>query len=367
MPIEMSDKIILITEKTRITSPIKIALNKFNLEIAADYPALTSTSVMRTGIAKSGKTAFIRTELLRFIKKNGFPRAIIMDSQIDLGREAGPDPGMLKIFKTFLIAYVILSKGAEFSNLRGNFILLTKGNSFEKEYGIGNDSHSAIHLLSSQNPEINYFIDELKENRERFDALFSIEIIDTDLSSDLITEGVAKFLTSTASGAKRVSPEQGISAEAEESRNGNAADADSSSGAEDPARIVFRINGESVYDDGDVLTELTEEHLALNEKEFYVIGPWTSKTELEVSKKIAAVLQKGINENARFGYGDPIVFNFDDRCIIDKNTTLSIAQLFTKNLAVFKKITLNASSKNGELIQKSRGFPMIKDLFKIQE
>lgn len=367
MPIDMSDKVILITDKPRITSPIKIALNRSGLEITTDYPALSSISVMRTGIAKSGKTAFIRTELLRFIKKNGFPRAIIMDSQIDLGREAAPDPGMIKIFKTFLIAYVILSKGSEFENLRGNFILLTKGNAFEKEFGIGNNPHSAIDLLSTQNPEINYFIDEYRESRERFDSVFSIELIDTDLSSDLITEGIEKFLAKTAVNAKRAVPAQESAPVTVNPVNGKAEEKKSVNGTDKPARIVYRIDSGSVYDDGEVLAELTEEHSALREREFYILGPWTSSTELEVSKKIASVLQKGINENARFGYGDPIVFNFDDRCIIDKNTTLSMAQLFTKNLAVFKKIRLTASARNGEMIQKSRGFPMIREIFKIAE
>ena len=39
MPIAMSNKVILITEKPRITTPIKIALNSLGLEILADYPA----------------------------------------------------------------------------------------------------------------------------------------------------------------------------------------------------------------------------------------------------------------------------------------------------------------------------------------
>lgn len=201
MAINISDSVILITEKPRITSPIKIALNKFNLQIVADYPALTSTSVMSAGIAKSGKTAFIRTELLRFIRAKGIPRAIIMDSRIDLGKTVGADPGNLKIFKTFLIAYIILSKGEECKGIRGNIILLTKGNEFEKEYGIGSNPHNALDLLSSQNPEINYFIDEFKGNRDLFDSVFSIELIDADSSSDVITEGITNFLQKTAGGA----------------------------------------------------------------------------------------------------------------------------------------------------------------------
>ena len=196
----MSNKVILITEKARITTPIKIALDSYRLEILTDYPALTSISVMRTGIAKSGKTTFIRTELLRFIKEHGYPRAIIMDSQIDLGPGSIPDAEMLKIFKTFLIACIILRKGIEHKDLRGNFILLTKGNAFEKKFGIGNNPHNVMNLLSTQNPEINVFLDEFKDNREHFDAVFSITLLDTDLSSDIITDTVEKFLSNTGKG-----------------------------------------------------------------------------------------------------------------------------------------------------------------------
>lgn len=359
MPIEMSDRVILITEKSRITSPIKIALNSLALEIEAEYPALTSISVMRTGIARSGKTAFIRTELLRFIRDKGFPRAIILDSQIDLGRECPPDPDMLKIFKTFLIAYVILSKGAELKKLRGNFILLAKGNAFEKQFGIGADPLCVMNLLSTQNPEINIFIDELKNNPQLFNELFSITVLDTDLSSDVITETVKKSLTGTKQNTpaeKQTQPAAASPAEIKkkiEKTPENDAD----------ARIVFRIDSDSVYDNGRIITELTEEHRSLKEREFYIIGAWVSKNELDISKQIATVLQKGISEKARFGYSDAIKFNIDDRCMIDKNTTLSIAQLFTKNLSLFKKITISASVKNSELIQKSRGFPMIRDIF----
>jgi len=369
MTIGISNKVILITEKSRITSPMKIALNKHGLEFLADYPALTSIPVMKAGIMRSGKTAFIRTEFLRFIKNNGFPRAIIMDSQIDSGAGKEQDPGMLKIFKTFMIAYVILSKGSECTNLRGNFILLTTGNAFEKEFGFGTNPHAIMEKLSTQNPEINFFIDELKDNSEKFNELFKIILLDTELSSDIITDTIDEFFVKSALIKSDVNSKSEI--HSKNISNNTEIKPDMNEPGETnndkPARIVFRINEDSVYDDGEVITELSEEHKTLKEKEFYIIGTWSSKTELEVSKKIASVLQKGINENARFGYGDPIIFNIDDRCIIDKNTTLSMAQLFTKNLAVFKKISISASSKNGELIQKSRGFPMIKNIFKTTE
>jgi hypothetical protein len=63
-----------------------------------------------------------------------------------------------------------------------------------------------MNLLSSQNPEINVFIDELKEKRELFDAIFTIELVDTGLSSDIITESIVKFLQKTAKGATSSAP-----------------------------------------------------------------------------------------------------------------------------------------------------------------
>jgi len=207
MSIEMSKKIILITEKPRISPPIKIALNSLGYELASDYPALTSISVMRTGIAKSGKTAFIRTALLRFIKEYGFPKAIIMDCQIDLGPGSIQDPEMLKIFKTFMIAYIILRKGVELKHLKGNFILLTKGNSFEQNFGLGENPHNVMNLIYTQNPEINVFIDELKNRKERFDELFSIILLDSDLPSNVITDTVARFLVDTSQNAPVKNPE----------------------------------------------------------------------------------------------------------------------------------------------------------------
>ena len=189
MPIETSNKVILITEIPRINTTIKLALNQVGLEIVGDYPALGSLSVMRTGIAKSGKTAFIRTELLRFIRENGFPRAIIMDCKINPASVPDTAADMLKIFKTFLIAYIILRKGEMYSGLQGNFILLTRGNAFDKETGIGGNPHCVMDMLATQNPEINTLIDELKKNTDKFNAAFSINLLDTEQSSDVIMRG----------------------------------------------------------------------------------------------------------------------------------------------------------------------------------
>jgi len=200
MPITMSNKVILITEIPRINTTIKLALNQVGLEIVSDYPALSSLSVMRTGISKSGKTAFIRTELLRFIKERGFPRAIIMDGMINPGSVPDVTADMFKILKTFLIAYIILNKGEQFKGLRGNIILLTKGKDFARETGLGTNPQAVIDMLTTQNPEINALIDEIKQSPELFNSVFTIHLLDTEQSSDVLRDSIVKFITRTEKG-----------------------------------------------------------------------------------------------------------------------------------------------------------------------
>jgi len=194
MALKMSNRVILLTELPRIATPIKLGLNKIGAEIITDYPAITSISVMRSGIAKSGKTAFIRTEFMRFIRENGFPRAIIMDSRINPEPVPSKTADTLKIFKTFLIAYIILRKGEDYGGLHGNFILLTKGGTFNNETGIGSAPHTVMGMLSTQNPEINLFIEELKNDADKFKDLFSIQLLDTEQSTDIIRDGISDML-----------------------------------------------------------------------------------------------------------------------------------------------------------------------------
>ena len=347
---EYSKKIILVTENTRIATPIKHALKKHGIEIESEYLNLHSLIIMRKGIARAGRTTFIRNEFSRFVKERGFPAAFIMDAQVDLGFQPKDDPGMIKLLKTHLISYIIFSKGREYEKLKGSFILLTRGKSFGERYGIGRDPHKVLDQLMTENPTINSYINELKKDRKRFDELFFIKLLDSETSSDTITEFVDAFL-------KGVIIRQNPPGAAAETKAPEKTEAD-----DKPARIVYKIDADTVYDDGDIVPASVELYAGCKENEFYIVGSWVSKTELDVSRKIAGAIQNGLGESKRFSFNDEIVVNIDDRCVIDKNTTLSIAQLFAKNLAAYKKIKIIISESHRDLVTKSRGFPMIKGM-----
>ncbi len=345
---EYSKKIILITENNRIVTPIKHTLNKRSLEIASEYLNLHSPAVMRKVIARTGNTGFIRTELMRFIKEQGPPYAIIMDGQTNLGLGPEADPGRMKLFKTLLISYIILGKGKEFENLTGNFLLMTGGNSLEEKLHIGTEPFGVLNFLKTGNQAINSYIDELKQNREKFNERFVIRLLDSEISSDQISLSIQKFLQDITAKMATENPPPVEKSPVQVD--------------EKPARIVFKIDDDSVYDDGSVTPATSDEYAAMKPGEIYLIGSWVAATELDVSKKIADVIQKGIPDKKRFSFNDAIVFHLDDRCLIDKNTALSVAQLFTKNLSAYKKISIIASDNNEKIIVKSRGYPMIKNM-----
>src|SRR4030042_3845582 len=103
MSFKYSKRILYISENTRITMPIKYALNKEGLEIASDYLNLHSLQSIRKAIASTGKTVFLRSELMRFIKEQGYPYAVIMDIRNDLGLGDERDLANFQLLNKLLI------------------------------------------------------------------------------------------------------------------------------------------------------------------------------------------------------------------------------------------------------------------------
>ncbi|HOO71666.1 MAG TPA: hypothetical protein PK926_07880 [Spirochaetota bacterium] len=350
---EYSKKIIIISENNRITTPIKYALNNHGLEIETEYLNLHSLSVIRKALATTGKTAFIRTELMRFIKERGFPYAIVMDGEINLDTNHISVPDKIKMLKTFLISYIILSRGKEFENLQGNFLLLTRGSDFEKHYIPGKDPHQILSHIKTTNNVINSFIDEMNHNKQLFNSRFFIKLLDSETQSTDITLFVDTFLKGIQARQKRT-PE----GTPEQSQFNN---------EDRPARVVYKIDENTIFDDGTITGATSDEYKSLNVNEFYIIGSWANKTQLEVSQKIARAMLKGLADRKRFSPEEEIVFNLDGRAMTDGTTALSIAQLFIKNLTVYKKVSIVLSPKNGQILRKAQGFSMIKNMVTVRE
>ena len=346
MKFEESRKVLLITDNKRIETPIKQALNKHGLNIATSYLNLYSLSVIRKAIASTGKTAFMRTALMRFIKENGFPYAVIIDSTITTGQDTSIASDELKILKTLLISYIILSRGSEFEKLQGNYIILTRGNSFDDRYKLSTTPHKILDLLKTANEGVNRIIDTLKNDQKSFNSLFFIKLLDSESSSDEITMFMDNYINGIEV-KKKLSGTDKITA-FEDNDN--------------PARVVFKINDETVFNDGEIIPVESNRDTPINDNEFYIIGPWSNKTHREVSDKLAVAIIKGLADRKRFKKEEPITINLDDRCTVDGTTAASLAQVLIKKLNDYKKITVCVSARNDEILKKAQGFSMIKNI-----
>ncbi len=194
MPVNSSRKIILISDNSRIAMPIKAAISPFALEIDEEFLNLHSLSLMRKAIHSTKSTNFIRSELLRFIKQNGFPFLAIIDYKIDTGLEAEADPDHMKILRTLLISYIILSKGNGFENLKANIILLGTNSQKQEITKIEANPQIILGLLATKDEFINNLITDLKSDIKKFSRLFSIKGLNTEIRNDEISMKLTGYI-----------------------------------------------------------------------------------------------------------------------------------------------------------------------------
>jgi hypothetical protein len=337
MSVLASKKIILISDNSRIAMPIKTAITPFALEIDEEFLNLHSLSLMRKAIRSTKSTNFIRSELLRFIKQNGFPYLTIIDYRIDTGLGAESDPDHMKILRTLLISYIILSKGNGFETLKANIILLGINAQQPEILKIESTPQVILGLLATKDDSINAFITELKTDLKKFNRLFFLKGLNTEIRSDEIILNLTNYI-------QAIKARENLSKPQVKESEGPKHDPED----HDIPRLIFRIDDSNVYTDGEIAVDANSEFSSLNKNEFYVIGHWTNKTQLELTKKIIRAVSNGITKERKFEPDEKITINLNDSCSVDAATTAS------------KGITFKVCPKNMEILQNSAGAQMIK-------
>ncbi len=349
MPVNSSRKIILISDNTRIAMPIKAAITPFTLEIDEEFLNLHSLSLMRKAIHSTKSTNFIRSELLRFIKQNGFPFLTIIDYKIDTGLDSDVDPDHMKILRTLLISYIILSKGNGFENLKANIILLGTNSQKHEITKIEANPQIILGLLATKDEFINNLISELKSDINKFKKLFFIKSLNSEIRNDeisLILTGYIQAINARENLIKPPAPESDTPKHDAEDH--------------DTPMLIYKIDGNNVYSDGEIISSEKPEFNNLKMNEFYVIGHWTNKTQLELTKKILKAVNNGVVKDKKFETDEKITINLSENCFVDAATTASIAQLLVRDLSAYKNILFKVSPKNMDTLMNSAGSQMIK-------
>ncbi|MCP4131551.1 MAG: hypothetical protein GY754_11285 [bacterium] len=346
MAIGKSGKMILITRHDNLVIPIQEALDQHELSIAIGYPNLSSIEAIQESIQAGKNTTFIRTELLRFMKENGFPHIIALDYRIDSGLGNELDPDKMKVLRTFLISYIILSRGKGFEKLIGNFLILASGSDVEAVKNFELNPERILDILATKDKIVNSFILELKNNIGQFKKLFFINTINTGLDSGKVTSIVANFA-------------QGIKVR-ENLRNRKKEVPKLERDEYKPGKVLCRFGEDKIYIAGEHISPVPEEYSSLMNNEFYIHGNWTNKTLLDVSKQLSKAITGGLGGIKKFKPGERITINLGEECTVDQSTAVSMAQLLARELSIYTDIEIIVEEENLVILQEASGFNMIR-------
>jgi len=343
----LSRKGLVLSKSVSILQKIKEAANSMDFEVEENFPPLTSLDSIIELIQKNKSTAFLRTELLRFFKERGFPYFIAIDFTIDTGLEKKLDPDKMKILRTFLISYIILSRGKDFSQLQGNFILFYNNQDKNKIASFQNNPQNILNNLATKDKIINSFIEELKKDFKSFTKLFILKCLNKEDNLEQIISEL-KLFTGKINIKNKYIPVK------KEEKTSTIDKTDY-----DPANILYKFSETKIYINGEI-KDISDKYKELKDDRMYLQGHWTNKTLAEVANKISKAIKSGLGKNKSFKAGQEILIDINQKTIIDSTIIMSISQLTSKELIDYKTIFL-INEKNREMLENSTGFNFIKN------
>jgi len=348
MTINYSDKIILITSNNRLTLPLKQILAKHSKSIANEYINLHSIPMIQKAISRTQKTVFIRTELVRFIRETGYPFIIALDYKIDSGIGPKLDPDRLKILRSFLISFIILSRGKGFANIKCNLLLLTGQSDYNAVNDLELNPLKILETLNIHDKIINSFIEELRSSPEKFNSLFFIKSLNMETDQISLASNINNFIN-------------GINARENLSDKVLPKGPEMKKKSAEPAKVIYVHDQDTIYINGEKQETAPEGSENYEKNQFYISGYWTTQTLNEVSKEIHRLISKGFG-TIKFDPKEKQIINITDECRVDASTTANIAQLAFKDLQEYQNIRIGVSIDNIEILQKSKGFSLIKKI-----
>jgi hypothetical protein len=345
---------LLITARTDIIAPVKSMIGRYGISIHTEYSSLNSVSVIKRAIAETGNTVFIRKAFNRLISDWGPPSLILLDYRIDLGSATVPDTDKRKLLRTFFISYIILSQKSEYPDLTGNFIILANSEDISEAKTFEHDPLKILDILGTTNEDINNMMMSFREKPGQFKKIFNLKVVQTDRIHSDLTQTLDDLLHHI-SGRKDQTPGRNDDEKPQAQLMKPEA-----AGSGTAVMVVFLFDENKAYVNNkpvNVRNDKPFEKLSL--KQFHIIGNCEKKNQNEAANLIRHAVKNGLGDSA-FSSDDEIVINMRNNCTIDSTTISLLVGLFTRDLADFKKKSVNVSFKNASILEKSTGYFMIK-------
>jgi len=345
-------KVIVITDSKLTLDPVEIAVKRNNLELVRSYMNLFSLSIIRKQVASTKGLDFMGAEFFRFIREQGQPFAVILDGSINCGLGINEDPEGIMLFKKLLLSGMVIAHGKGYERYRGNYLLLARDRDLERLKGLTLNPKALLKTIESPEKTTAGIIDMYRKDIFRFGNRFYIECVRADSPDGELMSSVEKFITEIKNRASLTKLKS----------DGVPVDSTST----DPASIVYMGGNGAVLVDGEQNTVINKEYTGLAPGEFYIIGNWTSRTQMDVSKKLSRIILKGLSQDMVFEKDARIVINIDDRTRIDSSTAASIAGVLTKELNDYINIVFVTNKEKGFMLKNSPGFSLIQKRFRMK-
>ncbi|PKL19372.1 MAG: hypothetical protein CVV49_00755 [Spirochaetae bacterium HGW-Spirochaetae-5] len=342
----ISNKAMIFTDYDNLFSLAAGIMPAINVVPYTDGESLSSLSCLKKRIISEKNISFLKKDILAFIQNNGYPFITIIDMKIDSGLDNDHD--RMRIFKTFLLSYIIIMQSEQYKNISCNLLILMNKNEFIQFKESLKHPQNIMSLLKTNDERLNSIINEYKVNNEKFKKNFNILVTDAEQELSLIRSEFILFINMIK--AKEKLKNKLMNEKPTSSAGPKISAAEPADVALRTGKLYFR-NGSpaSVYD----------EKLNLTEKEIYISGNFTSYTRLDVIERLMSLIKAGFGNDFILRKGDTITINIPKESVIDSTTPITIAQLISKELNDYKSVRIKTNAVHYQLMQQSQGFSMI--------
>lgn len=341
---DSSGSMILITAKESILQTINEFAAENGIKIPAPGESLSSTEYLREKTAAAGSLSWIKKDLLDYIRSKGYPLMVISDIRINSGIENDYD--RLKVLRTILISYVIITQSESFSDVTCNLFLLADSSDYQAFSSEVKEPQLLLDNIKTTDSRINDLIGRLKSDISRFNRSFNICFCNSDSGQIRIKSELNAFLNMIRAKEKLrdklKKPEKPATPE-----NASAL----------PADIVFRL-GDSYYVNGEILDRYSCSR-EINMEEIYIVGNFTSFTRVEVIERLLKLIKSGPSRDYSFRKKPDVILHIPDESVIDITIPVTLAQLMSKELSDFRNLRIKTTAGKTKIMQQSKGFSMI--------
>ena len=346
MDMQIVNKSLILTEYANLIPLFLDTFKGIKLERHEGDSPLSSLDALKNKIKEDGSLSFIRKEILSFIKNYGPPFIIIdmlINSSVDKNDER------TKIFKTFLLSYIILMESNEFNDISCNMLILIDKKNYEHLNPIYVKPQNILGMLKTNDERINKIISNYMSDQKKFSNHFNMLLINAEKEPSFIKSEITLFINMIKS--------------KENSKNKQAEEAvvpppiGPKTSAAQSADVIIHL-GNLIYKNNEAPIEY-DENLNLSEKEIYILGNFTSYTRLDVIKRLLALMNRGFENDFDFKKENSIIINIPKDSEIDSTIPTTIAQLMSKELHSYKEIKIKIPLATYKAMQNTTGFNMI--------